>query len=37
LFGELKRMVAGEIFFHNTWRAPAGSGEVSLAPRYRAT
>jgi uncharacterized protein (TIGR00266 family) len=32
LFGGLKRMVAGESFFQNTWRAPAQGGEITLAP-----
>lgn len=32
LFGGLKRMVAGESFFQNTWKAPAGGGEITLAP-----
>src|SRR5262249_35311807 len=32
LFGGLKRMVAGENFFQNTWKAPAGGGEITLAP-----
>lgn len=31
-FGGLKRMVAGESFFQNTWTAPAGGGEITLAP-----
>ncbi|NQW04203.1 MAG: TIGR00266 family protein [Acidobacteria bacterium] len=30
LFGGLKRMVAGESFFQNTWRAPANGGEILL-------
>jgi uncharacterized protein (TIGR00266 family) len=32
LFGGLKRMVAGENFFQNTWKAPAQGGEITLAP-----
>lgn len=32
LFGGLKRMVAGESFFQNTWTAPAEGGEITLAP-----
>jgi uncharacterized protein (TIGR00266 family) len=32
LFGGLKRMVAGENFFQNTWKAPANGGEITLAP-----
>lgn len=32
LFGGLKRMVAGESFFQNTWKAPSGGGEITLAP-----
>jgi uncharacterized protein (TIGR00266 family) len=32
LFGGLKRMVAGESFFQNTWTAPAQGGEITLAP-----
>ena len=32
LFGGLKRMVAGESFFQNTWRAPASGGEITVAP-----
>ena len=32
LFGGLKRMVAGESFFQNTWKAPAQGGEMTLAP-----
>jgi uncharacterized protein (TIGR00266 family) len=31
-FGGLKRMVAGESFFQNTWKAPAQGGEITLAP-----
>jgi uncharacterized protein (TIGR00266 family) len=31
LFGGLKRMVAGESFFQNTWKAPAAGGEITLA------
>ena len=31
LFGGLKRMVAGESFFQNTWKAPAQGGEITLA------
>jgi uncharacterized protein (TIGR00266 family) len=31
-FGGLKRMVAGESFFQNTWKAPAEGGEITLAP-----
>ncbi len=32
LFGGFKRMVAGESFFQNTWKAPAQGGEITLAP-----
>ncbi len=32
LFGGLKRMVAGESFFQNTWKAPAAGGEITVAP-----
>lgn len=32
LFGGLKRMVAGESFFQNTYTAPATGGEITLAP-----
>src|SRR5512145_2517364 len=32
LFGGLKRMVAGESFFVNTFTAPASGGEITLAP-----
>jgi uncharacterized protein (TIGR00266 family) len=32
LFGGLKRMVAGESFFQNTWKAPTQGGEILLAP-----
>jgi uncharacterized protein (TIGR00266 family) len=32
LFGGLKRMVAGESFFQNTYTAPANGGEITLAP-----
>jgi uncharacterized protein (TIGR00266 family) len=32
LFGGLKRMVAGESFFQNTWKAPSTGGEITLAP-----
>jgi uncharacterized protein (TIGR00266 family) len=32
IFGGLKRMVAGESFFQNTWKAPAQGGEITLAP-----
>ncbi len=32
LFGGLKRMVAGESFFQNTWKAPAQGGEITVAP-----
>lgn len=32
LFGGLKRMVAGESFFQNTYRAPGNGGEITLAP-----
>lgn len=32
LFGGLKRMVAGESFFQNTYTAPAQGGELVLAP-----
>ena len=31
LFGGLKRMVAGESFFQNTWKAPGQGGEITLA------
>jgi uncharacterized protein (TIGR00266 family) len=31
-FGGLKRMVAGESFFQNTWKAPAQGGEITCAP-----
>jgi uncharacterized protein (TIGR00266 family) len=31
-FGGLKRMVAGESFFQNTWKAPEQGGEIILAP-----
>ena len=31
LFGGLKRMVAGESFFQNTWKAPEQGGEITLA------
>src|SRR4051812_36200059 len=31
LFGGLKRMVAGESFFQNTYTAPASGGEITLA------
>src|SRR5688572_2244369 len=31
LFGGLKRMVAGESFFQNTFTAPASGGEITLA------
>ena len=31
LFGGLKRMVAGESFFQNTWKAPSQGGEITLA------
>jgi uncharacterized protein (TIGR00266 family) len=31
LFGGLKRMVAGENFFQNTYTAPAAGGEITLA------
>ncbi|MCX6551998.1 MAG: TIGR00266 family protein, partial [Acidobacteria bacterium] len=31
LFGGLKRMVAGESFFQNTWKAPAAGGEITVA------
>ncbi len=30
LFGGLKRMVAGESFFQNTWKAPSAGGEITL-------
>jgi len=30
LFGGLKRMVAGESFFQNTWKAPGEGGEITL-------
>jgi uncharacterized protein (TIGR00266 family) len=32
LFGGLKRMVAGESFFQNTWKAPSSGGEITTAP-----
>ncbi len=32
LFGGLKRMVGGESFFQNVWKAPGQGGEVTLAP-----
>jgi uncharacterized protein (TIGR00266 family) len=32
VFGGLKRMVAGESFFQNTYHAPAQGGELTLAP-----
>src|SRR5690554_1389086 len=32
LLGGLKRMVGGESFFQNTWKAPSQGGEVTLAP-----
>src|SRR5512143_1794832 len=32
LFGGLKRMVAGESFFQNTYSAPGSGGEITLAP-----
>ena len=32
IFGGLKRMVAGESFFQNTWTAPDAGGEITLAP-----
>jgi uncharacterized protein (TIGR00266 family) len=32
VFGGLKRMVGGESFFVNTWKAPQQGGEVTLAP-----
>ncbi len=32
LFGGLKRMVAGESFFQNTYQAPGNGGEITLAP-----
>ncbi|MBI5958196.1 MAG: TIGR00266 family protein [Chloroflexi bacterium] len=32
LMGGLKRMVAGESFFQNTYEAPASGGEITLAP-----
>ena len=32
LFGGLKRMVGGESFFVNSWKAPQQGGEVTLAP-----
>ena len=31
-FGGLKRMVGGESFFQNFYRAGAGGGEITLAP-----
>lgn len=31
LFGGLKRMVAGESFFQNTWTAPTQGGEITLS------
>lgn len=30
LFGGLKRMVSGENFFQNTWKAPGAGGEITL-------
>ena len=30
LFGGLKRMVGGESFFQNTWKAPGNGGEITL-------
>lgn len=32
LFGGLKRMIGGESFFQNTFKAPAQGGEITLAP-----
>ncbi len=32
LFGGLKRMIGGENFFQNTWKASNGEGEITLAP-----
>jgi uncharacterized protein (TIGR00266 family) len=32
LMGGLKRMIGGENFFINTWKAPVGGGEMTLAP-----
>lgn len=32
LFGGIKRMVAGESFFQNTYTAPSQGGEMTLAP-----
>ena len=32
MFGGLKRMVAGESFFQNTYQAPGNGGEIALAP-----
>jgi uncharacterized protein (TIGR00266 family) len=32
LFGGIKRMVAGENFFQNTYRSPDRGGEITLAP-----
>jgi uncharacterized protein (TIGR00266 family) len=32
LFGGLKRMVGGESFFQNIYKAPAQGGEITLAP-----
>ncbi|MBX2802094.1 MAG: TIGR00266 family protein [Myxococcales bacterium] len=32
LFGGLKRMMGGESFFQNTFRAPAEGGEITVAP-----
>jgi uncharacterized protein (TIGR00266 family) len=32
LFGGLKRMIGGESFFQNTFKAPAQGGELTLAP-----
>ncbi|MEQ1503283.1 MAG: TIGR00266 family protein, partial [Myxococcota bacterium] len=32
LFSGFKRMLGGESFFQNTWKAPAAGGEITLAP-----
>ena len=32
LMGGLKRMIGGENFFINAWKAPVGGGEMTLAP-----
>lgn len=33
IFGGIKRMLGGENFFQNTYRAPQVGGEITLAPR----